>query len=209
MAPCTAIRIHQSTGEEETTSLGLFFSLFRSLQCSALVCFASQMWFWVGWISFGSAWSRECFWVKCVLAPSVFPWCEHDGAGGRWHTAGLCCLPGGWSLCLPSEGLLPVPFVPLEHGEASRAPGTQSLDPYFTLGWGLTPVTWLWACQVGDYMALFIYLFILVTKMGEYLDGATPPINCCLYFSLLSRVSHIWSIHSPAVVCELCWHVLT
>lgn len=37
-----------------------------------------------------------------------------------------------------------------------------------------------------DY--LFIYLFQLVTKIGEYLYGATPPRNCCLYFSLLSRV---------------------
>lgn len=89
----------------------------------------------------------------------------------------------------------------------------------------LGPILWIhispwnegW-CQSRDcehasweiiWLCLFIYLFQPVTKMGEYLDGATPPRNCCLYFSLLSRVSHIWSAHSPAVVCGLCWHVLT
>lgn len=53
---------------------------------------------WDAPLHFGSTWSRADFWVKCVLAPSVFPLCKCDGAGSRWLAAGLCCLPGGCSL---------------------------------------------------------------------------------------------------------------
>lgn len=106
-----AIFIHQRTGKEGTTSLGLFPSLFKSLLCSGpcLFCFPDVALGGVehrsrsAQLRFGSTWSREDFWVKCVLAPSVFPLCKRDGGGSRWHTAGLCCLPGGCSLTLHAE----------------------------------------------------------------------------------------------------------
>lgn len=54
-------------------------------------------------LRFGSTWSRENFWVKCVLALLVFPLCKCDGARSRWRAAGLCCLPGGCSLTPQAE----------------------------------------------------------------------------------------------------------
>lgn len=102
--------------------------------------FASQMWLRVGWklepglLCFGSTRSREDSWVKCVLAPSMFPLCKCDGGGSRWRAAGLWALPGGCSLALQAK----VRMVPVRgcclSGVCHWRARTQPLGPCFTSG---------------------------------------------------------------------------